>query len=352
MLKSLTLALVLSAGIATSGVASPIAGLLADEPLWSVYKERFVERGGRVVDNANKNISHSEGQGFSMLMAVAANDKATFDRIWTFTRENMMVRKDNLIAWKWSPRLFLKVSDTNNATDGDILVVWALLEAVEAGFGNHYREPALAILADVRKLVKFDKKFGYWMRPGAKWFSAEHNLGRDVVNLSYWVFPALERLTVLTGQGVWRKLAGSGEGLIAAASNNRAGLPPDWSALKRTRGKVEYAQKFSTEFSYNAIRVPLYLAWSEDDRRRSLIRFERNWIGADGELERVDVRRNRVKGKFVDAGYKAIAAVVNCSLNGRPFPQELRGKLDKLYYPASLHLLSIIATKQRYPQCW
>ena len=341
----------LSLGAAHAKVA-PLKGIIAGDTMWQSYKDRFVHKSGRVIDNGNKKISHSEGQGFSMLLALAADDPKTFERIWAFTREHMMVRKDNLVAWRWSPRGFVRVSDKNNATDGDLLIAWALLEAAEAGYAPHYRDQAHAILADMRKLVKRDGVFGLWMRPGAHGFDAKHNKGKDIINLSYWVFPALERVSAITGDPLWRDVAKSGEPLIAKASANKAGLPPDWSAMKRNRGKVDLARKFTTKFSYNAVRVPLYLAWSEKDRRASLGRFQSNWIGRSGQLAQVDVRRDRVKGAFAERGYYAIAAVVNCSLSGEPFPTVLRSNLDKLYYPASLHLLSIVATKQRYPQCW
>ena len=353
-LKATTLAaaLVLTTGSFVLAKTVPLKGLLANERLWSDYKHRFLDKSGRIIDNANKNISHSEGQGFSMLMAVAANDRKAFDSIWKFTKDNMMVRRDNLVAWRWSPRGFKRVTDKNNATDGDIMIAWALLEAHEAGFSDNYRRSALEILRDVKKLLRNDKYFGTFMLPGAKWFTGEHNKGKDIINLSYWVFPALERLAVLTGDATWTKVAASGEKLIWSASNNRAGLPPDWSGLRRHKGEVEFAPKFSKEFSYNAIRVPLYLAWSSQNRSTSLNRFHKNWISREGGLSQVDVRWNRTKGAFQEQGYHAVAAVVNCSLAGSAFPQNLRTTLDKNYYPASLHLLSIIATKQRYPQCW
>src|SRR5436309_1896309 len=41
---------------------------------WRSYKARFVTDQGRVVDTANGRISHSESQGYGMLLAVAAGD--------------------------------------------------------------------------------------------------------------------------------------------------------------------------------------------------------------------------------------------------------------------------------------
>ena len=90
-----------SAGSAEAIRAAPatpkIAGVLAQNPIWKSYRSRFVTEAGRVVDTANSQISHSEGQGYGMLLAVAAMDRDAFDRIWGWTRANLMVRDDELV---------------------------------------------------------------------------------------------------------------------------------------------------------------------------------------------------------------------------------------------------------------
>ena len=37
--------------------------------LWERWQERFVDATGRVIDNANGDISHSEGQGYGLWLA-------------------------------------------------------------------------------------------------------------------------------------------------------------------------------------------------------------------------------------------------------------------------------------------
>ena len=48
---------------------------------WRMYVKRFVSPQGRVIDDANGDISHSEGQGYAMLIAARLKDRATFDRL-------------------------------------------------------------------------------------------------------------------------------------------------------------------------------------------------------------------------------------------------------------------------------
>ncbi|MEL6967832.1 MAG: glycosyl hydrolase family 8 [Pseudomonadota bacterium] len=353
LVTTLFLAVFVVVGAAPAhALTSPLHGQLKGSALWESYKARFTTADGRVVDNANKNISHSEGQGFAMIAAVAADDPATFSKLWTFTKTRLGVRKDALFAWKYQPNRLFKVKDKNNATDGDLIIAWALLEAAHAGFGRQYSAEANAILRDLKKLVRRDSAFGLFLRPAAYGFSPEHQKGREVINLSYWVFPAFERIARLTNDPFWRALTKSGERLIQVASQNAAGLPADWSALKLHTGRVGTAPNFDKRFSYNAVRIPLYLAWNGKGDASTLATFRTNWMGRSRSLAHIDVDRNRIKGTFKDRGYHAIAALVNCSLSGTRFPDRLRAKLDTLYYPASLHLLSVIAIKQRYPQCW
>ena len=87
---------------AATGAEGP-ATLLADG--WRQYKDRFVTSEGRVVDNANGGISHSEGQGYAMLIAERLDDRPTFEAIWQWTQSNLLIRGDGLAAWRWSHRL-------------------------------------------------------------------------------------------------------------------------------------------------------------------------------------------------------------------------------------------------------
>ena len=96
---------------------------------WDTFKQGFVEADGRVVDTGQARISHSEGQGFAMVFATHYDDRPTFERLWQWTQRNLQVRDDALLAWRWESQR--GVTDRNNATDGDLLVAWALVRASE-----------------------------------------------------------------------------------------------------------------------------------------------------------------------------------------------------------------------------
>jgi len=95
----------------------------APETVWARFKQNFVAPDGRVIDTGQDGISHSEGQGVAMLLAVHHGDRASFERIWQWTKANLQVREDNLLAWRWTPEA--GISDKNNASETYWLRSWS-----------------------------------------------------------------------------------------------------------------------------------------------------------------------------------------------------------------------------------
>ena len=111
---------------------------------WRAYRTTFVSPEGRVIDNANGGVSHSEGQGYGLLLAAFAEDREQFQLIWSWTANNLKGRPDPLLAWRWDPKKG-QIADTNNATDGDILVAWGLAEGARRFARPDYLTAAKAI---------------------------------------------------------------------------------------------------------------------------------------------------------------------------------------------------------------
>ena len=89
---------------------------------WESYKARFLMPDGRIVDTGNNNVSHTEGQGFAMLMAVGNNDKAAFDSMWRWTHTTLQNKQNGLFYWRYNPVEADPIADKNDATDGDSLI--------------------------------------------------------------------------------------------------------------------------------------------------------------------------------------------------------------------------------------
>lgn len=329
----------------------PLGGALRTPALWQDYKARFVSQHGRVIDTGNGMISHSEGQGYAMLFAVASNDRETFDRLWGWTRANLMVRDDQLMAWRWEPGQRPAVADMNNATDGDILVAWALTEAAEHWGELSYRIAARRIAVEVgRKTVLFKTANGALLLPAVQGFSAQERPDGPIINLSYYVFPAFARLKIVAAEYDWSGLTQTGLDLLKASAESGVKLPPDWLSVREKQ--LRPAEGFTPYFAYNAVRIPLYLAWAGIGERDHYREFF-NWAKSrNGALPIVDVNSGREADSFREPGYAAIAELLECLRpDGKAGPGLTQQRAAQNYYPATLQLMSIIAVQMRYPSC-
>ena len=317
---------------------------------WPGYKATFIQPDGRVVDNGNRGISHSEGQGYALVLAVATQDRETFDRVWQWTARELYIREEGLAAWRWEPGSTPHVTDRNNASDGDLLIAWALGEAGQRWDAPEYTQAMQKIAAALFKHNVVQTRVGPVLLPGVVGFDAKSQPDGPIVNLSYWVFPALDRLEVLAPGHDWAGLRRSGLNLLRNARFGPLRIPPEWLAVGEERGAP--AAQFERRFSYNAVRIPLYLAWSNRVTADYLRPFLTMWNQAENIGPFIlDIDDGKANGTFDGAGYRLIFALAQCVASGRPVSPELAAAKNELYYPATLALLSTLAISERRPQC-
>lgn len=326
---------------------------------FEAYANAYIRPDGRVVDVENKGVSHSESQGYGMLLSVEADDRVTFARIWAFTQFALQ-RPDGLFAWRYDPTCKPAVEDPNNATDGDILIATALaLAAIRWGVPEYWIE-AERIAETIREKLVVEHEGIPLLLPGEKGFHREdvplkfaRMLGIEqsaspVFNLSYWIYFALPVLDRLHPDPVWRKLETSGLALTATAS----GGPTDWSVLSDEERAVP-APGRPRVFGYNAIRIPLYLlldgyvvpslserllgVWGPPDPQVPYTyRF-----GDEARLEPMNL-----------SGYRLVHSLTHCASTGEPIDMALLHHGPDTYYSTSLFLLAVNALYTHYPGCF
>jgi endoglucanase len=308
--------------------------------LWQDYAQRFV-RNGRVVDTGNGGISHSEGQGYGMLLAVAARDRASVDALWAWTAR-VLQRPDQLLSWRYRPCASADAScvdDANNASDGDILVAWALLRAHDIWRDDAYRTAARALLDAIAAHLVVSWRDHRVLLPGETGFRHGDAL---TVNLSYWVFPALARFAHEDPEGPWQALIDSGRFLVEQARFGAAQLPPDWLQLDVEGWRI--SPRFPARYGFDACRIPLYAHWAglePDGGWQALYRLWQResvpaWVDLDSDSS-ADFSWNR--------GMAAVADLLRAPGQGHsalPVP----GAEDD-YYSASLLLLSHLAAAEQ-----
>lgn len=361
MRRVIAIAAALLAGALVYGVASraaaqqmPLRALNAEpdawEPgTWQKYKDKFIKPDGRIVDDGNSNISHSEGQGYGMLLSVIANDPAMFDRVWGWTKRELMQRPDGLVSWRWEADKTPNITDKNNASDGDLLIAWALAEAADRWAKPALREEAQRLAIALDQITGARSAFGRIFLPGADGFTEKDRLDGPVVNLSYWIFPAMEKLKAITPKIDWDGYRASGYTLARAARFGQANLPTDWISIQK--GKASPAEGFPPRFSYNAIRVPLYLAWTASPNKEALQPYVAFTDQLNQNAYEYDVKTSSPSDPMGGKGYLAVLALAKCAFDESPLPSGLRSVSLDQYYPTTLHMLSLAAARLRFSKC-
>lgn len=334
--------LLCTAALSGLGVTAPPAQAQSLKG-WGEWKTTYMQADGRVLDTAQKNISHSEGQGYAMLLATAANDRAAFDALWTWTQNNLSsVRNDGLLAWRWEPGR--GVTDTNPAADGDLLVAWALARAAQQFKHTVYRDQALRLTKSIReKLVVEGTPWGTVLKPGVTGFDTGRGL---VVNPSYWVFPAFVALQQIDPTPMWQALTTSGLRLLEIAHFGRWGLPPDWLLLSNP---LEPSPTHVPRHGYDAARIPLYLHWAGHVRtpanKARLEPFKKFWthFQCTSFLPAwTNVQDNSIDSYGADPG---VAAIRTLLATGKP-PAQRPPMTAQSYYSATLGLLVEVAARE------
>ncbi|MBS7809934.1 glycosyl hydrolase family 8 [Roseococcus pinisoli] len=308
---------------------------------WRAFSRRYVAPGGRIIDTANQGISHSEGQGYGMFFAVYFNDRAAFERIWGWTQRTLSRRQDALFSWRYDPRSSFPVSDPNNATDGDIFIAWALLMASERWDVPDYRAAAARVATAILNCCTVEVGNRLVLLPGISGFQRAEGI---VVNLSYYAFPALRALSRVVPDRRWARLERDGLELIREAAFGQPQLPPDWLLLGRSDERPAIAPGWPPRFSWDAVRVPLNLAWQRVDAP-TLSAANRFWANPENPHRPpawIDLRSGQMPPYAGHAGTRAVHALTRARLgeaSGRP----LRVADAPDYFGAALVLQARIA---------
>jgi len=313
---------------------------------WSDYKKVFLSKDGRIIDFRQEKISHSEGQAYGMLLAVANGDKTSFDSIWKWTKDNLQLRKgDKLFCWSWGrhPNGKWQVLDYNNASDGDILIAWALYLAWKKWADLRYYEECRNVIKSIRQELGIEKNGEILLLPGYYGFLKDDQI---VINPSYILLEPFNAFQEIDLSEFWNEVKISSLALLKKIVSDTWSLPPDWVVIKDD-GTVEPYKKH-LRFGYDAWRVFLYDSWSKTLIFRQAFKNLVSFFKKNGYLpEYVDIKMGCVSLKPGSAGdYASLAAYAE--VNGcHKIARQLMKKADekilyekKDYFSASLYLLA------------
>ncbi|ABC81801.1 glycosyl hydrolase family 8 [Anaeromyxobacter dehalogenans] len=236
--------------------------------LWSYYRYTHVQ-GGRVAALDEGGVTTSEGQGYAMLRAVWMDDRATLDAVWRWTRENLAVREDRLLAWRW---LDGKVKDRNAATDADQDVALALVLASRRFGDPRYLEAARPLLADIwaREVIRAG---GRWLPTGGNWAPAERY---PTLHVAYLAPYAYQVFADVDPERPWAELVESSYQVLRFLMIEKGlALPPERIWVDPRTGELLLARPGGQPDAFGYDAVPVYWRVALDAR----------WFGRRGEAE-------------------------------------------------------------------
>lgn len=298
------------------------------DQFWRLFRDAFIDASGRVVDTGNGGISHSEGQGYGLLMAAIAGDRATFERLIDWTEAHLAASETGLFIWKYDPHAPDPLADRNNATDGDILIAWALDRAAARWRNAGWAARAAEIRRAIRRHLVIRHQSRTLLLPAMHGFLGDDAL---VLNPSYFIWPALDSFAQSDGDGGWDAVIGDCQTVLGQARFGAHGLPCDWIEIGRD-GAVSPARGRPPRFGYDAVRIALY---AMAGRRTALAAPIAAFWQAEGDHPPawIDVISGERAGWALPAGGMAIARRL---LGQRPVPQAI----DTDYYSAALQVLA------------
>ncbi|HKT97886.1 MAG TPA: cellulose synthase complex periplasmic endoglucanase BcsZ [Paraburkholderia sp.] len=348
-------------GGAAKATAAPSAQAAACAwPDWNTFKHDLLSADGRVVDASTPRlVTVSEGQSYALFFALVANDRASFDKVLTWT-ENNLAQGDlatHLPAWIWgrtdigedgaalstssasatsgasaaatgsaasgaggthAQKPAWGVIDTSSASDADLWIAYTLLEA--GRLWNVRRYTALGMLM-ARNIVRQESAelpgLGRTVLPGPTGFTPDKSTWR--LNPSYVPLQLMRRFALALQAAPegpeWKAMLASSAKLVNDTAPR--GYAPDWVEYRaRSGGKGTFAPDAQShaESAYNAIRVYLWagmLAHDDPLRSATLATFApvSAFVAAHGfPPERVDTQTGAPGPSEGNGGFSAAVA--------------------------------------------
>ncbi|SFD84264.1 glycosyl hydrolase family 8 [Roseivivax sediminis] len=317
------------------------------QDVWIAWRDANMEATGRVVDEPQQNASHSEGQGYGMLLAALMGDRRAFERLHAWTSVNLSIRSDTLMAWRWLPDTPGHVPDLNNASDGDLFHAWALLLGARKFGEGSFREAAGEIAYDLARTCIFTTQSGEpLLLPAAQGFTTEAGM---IFNPCYSMPLAMTELATEFDLPILAEAARHGVEIARRLAAD--GVVPDW--VEVAGGELRPAEGFSFDSGYEAMRLPLFLIWSGLADHPAVQRYAEAQAQAPEGVAATVIERGsgEILSTSAEAGYRSIAALSRCAAQNRIGSEMPPFAPDAPYYSATLQVFSMIAQAKGSPMC-
>lgn len=226
-------------------------------PSWQRFKLLYLSSEGRVVDaSTERHITTSQSQAYAMFFALVANDRAVFDELLDWTRQELAAGEfaRTLPACKWGrdDDCAWGVLDEQSRSNADLWIAYSLGEAARLWHDSAYLHLAAGVARNIlRQEVARIPGLGAALLPGPKGFADDH---RWRFNPGYLALPAIRGIARQSKDTLWSEIAQSSERIIHGCAAD--GFAADWAEFTPTEGFV--ARPKQSPHSHDAMLVYLW----------------------------------------------------------------------------------------------
>ncbi|MDN0123484.1 cellulose synthase complex periplasmic endoglucanase BcsZ [Yersinia aleksiciae] len=331
-----------------------------DWPAWQQFKQDYISDAGRVIDPSSpQKITTSEGQSYGLFFALVANDRETFDRLLTWTENNLAAGDltAHLPAWLWGQHRQNNwdILDPNSASDSDLWIAYDLLEAGRLWHSRRYQTMGTLLLQRIAKEEVVNiPGLGEMLLPGKIGF---HDEDRWRLNPSYLPPQLLARFSSMAGP--WKAMVDVNQRMWLETAPH--GFAPDWVVWQTGKGWQPDETKPNMG-SYDAIRTYLWAGMLSNNspQKAALIQRFQPMAAATQQQGLPPETTNTLTGKTQGEGPVGFSAALLPLLTSSPAPfnrqtfnQQQQRVQDappdkEAYFSAVLTLFGQGWTQQRY----
>ncbi|HSC85745.1 MAG TPA: glycosyl hydrolase family 8 [Polyangiaceae bacterium] len=266
----------LGATCQTFGAQSLDDAFAAGYAAWKTSQVESCNGGARVkgCPAADASGTCSEAQAYGMLLAVAADDRTTFDQLNSYRLQMLQqssTADKSLMPWAiWNSKSCPPVAeggDKNAATDADLDAAMALLQAQQRWGGDTYRAQADTTLAGLLAYTVAGSGASIHLKPGNQDGDA-----RDYV--AYYTPAYFAVFAEATGNATWTALTDAYYTRLNASQCAANGQIYD-----------DFAYPGECKFWWDSCRVPWRVAldysWHQDARAKDFLDTLESFVGSD-----------------------------------------------------------------------
>jgi len=189
---------------------------------------------------------------------------------------------------------------------------------------------------------------GYTLLLPGEWAKPSRNSPHAVVNMSYFIPITLQIFKGLAPRYPWGKIHIDSVRIL----DDMIHPPSDWTSINEY-GEPMPARGFPASFSYDAVRIPMYMLQAGIRHGKTEEILSAIWgLPQAGPTYSFDVMTMAKTDRFWGNSYELTHDLIHCAQSGQQVPLASLGMKMNNYFDSSLHLMMMASLYSTYPQCF